>query len=329
MPWKCYNRLSIMPRRVHAGDPPLVNPPEGPTYLADLEWARAVVAGDPNARKRFADHYGEKVLQAAYIWCRPFCPRDCTLRRAGIHRLMQAFLRQNCDQVLEGYAYLLDQLENVVLNRYRGEAALSSFLFSVIHPDGAFFHRYRIEFVRFQKGKVVLPVWADNLPDWDRKVLYEMLLGSDPEEIALQLKADLEEVQLAVVGIRHAACKAGWNKYWGYLMSATAREIQIPLEIHEDGEAPQEQEMPDPENLEERILCDMRKAQLGQALSELDSMAETVLRLRYLDGISVAQIAIGLGRDRGEINKIEVEAKEHLRKFFFSGRGSGGSDLSV
>src|SRR5580692_12519045 len=99
-----------------------------PKHRADYLWAQAVAAGDVEARKRFTQEYGEKILQTVYIWCKPFCNRGCHLRRAGIRKLMQHFLRQECDQILESYTYLLDQLENLILRRYRGQAALSSFL---------------------------------------------------------------------------------------------------------------------------------------------------------------------------------------------------------
>ena len=68
-----------------------------PEHLSDYLWAQAVANGDVDARQRFAQQYGEKILQAVYIWCKPFCSRNCELYRAGIRKLMRQFLRQECD----------------------------------------------------------------------------------------------------------------------------------------------------------------------------------------------------------------------------------------
>lgn len=105
-----------------------------PEYRADYLWAQAIAAGDADARRRFSREYGEKILQTVYLWCKPFCSLDCKLRRAGVRRLMQHFLRQECEQVLDAYSYLLDQLMNVVLKRYRGRRRSAVFFFPSCIP---------------------------------------------------------------------------------------------------------------------------------------------------------------------------------------------------
>jgi len=78
-----------MPRRGKSGDSTPVNLPEVslPEHLADYEWARAIVAGDAEARSRFTREYGEKIRQTAYLWCKPFLTRSSPLRLAELRSL--------------------------------------------------------------------------------------------------------------------------------------------------------------------------------------------------------------------------------------------------
>jgi RNA polymerase sigma factor (sigma-70 family) len=289
-----------------------------PEHRADYSWAQAVAAGDVEARQRFTKEYGEKILQTVYIWCKPFCNRNCHLRRAGIRKLLQHFLRQECDQILDSYTYLLDQLENLVLKWYRGQAALKSFLFSVLHPNGAFFHSYRIGFVQSEKGKIVLPVWADSLAAADRGVLKELMFGRDIDEIAARLRLSAEDAQLAAVRIREAAIQAGWGSYWRHFMKVHAQETPIPLLLGDENEEdPQHVELRDTAELPDaKAVLGGNVTRLHAALAELAPVERVVLRLRYVEEKSVAQVALAMEKTEGQIRTIERESMKQLRKFF-------------
>jgi RNA polymerase sigma factor (sigma-70 family) len=296
-----------------------------PEHFADYQWAQAVAAGDADARRRFTQEYGEKILQAVYIWCKPFCNRDCQLHRVGIRKLMAHFLRQECDQILGGYAYLLDQLENVILKRYLGQAALSSFLFSVLHPEGAFFHSYRIGFVQSEKGKVVLPVWADSLSPTDRGVLKELMLGRDILEIASRLKLSPEGADECAGRIRGAALHAGWGKYWRHFIKVHGRETQLPVSsADEDDESPPQFDPPDPASPPDvAAVLKSQLARLPAALAQLSLEERVVIRLRYVEEKSVAQVARALNKTDGQIRIMERESMKRLRASF-----PGGDSLS-
>jgi sigma-70-like protein len=295
-----------------------------PEHLADYKWAQAVAAGDVQARRRFTQEYGEKILQTVYLWCKPLCNRNCHLHRVGIRKLMRHFLRQECDQVLEAYAYLLDQLENVVLKRYVGHAALSSFLFSVLHPDGAFFHSYRIGFVQSEKGKVVLPVWANDLPAADRGVLKELMLGRDVEDIASRLRLPREEVQAAADRIRDRAIQAGWGKYWRHFIRVHSREIQMPVSSSdEDSDTQVQLDPPDPSDPPDvAVALKSELARLAAALTQLSPEERVVIRLRYVEEKSVAQVARALDKTENQIRNIEKDSMKRLRSFFPDGNSS-------
>jgi len=295
-----------------------------PEHLSDYLWAQAVANGDVDARQRFAQQYGEKILQAVYIWCKPFCSRNCELYRAGIRKLMRQFLRQECDQILASYTYLLDQLENVVLKRYAGQAALSSFLFSILHPEGAFFHSYRISFVQSEKGKIVPPVWANDLSAADRNVLKELMHGHGVDGLAARLGMPPEEAQAAVERIHDAAKRAGWNKYWRHFMKVHGHEIQMPAASgDEDDENAVQLDPPDPsEPPDVQVALKGDQARVVAAFEQLSPEERVLIRLRYVDEKSVAEVARALSKTPGEIRAIEKEAMKKLRNSFPESRSS-------
>ena len=272
-------------------DPPVIE------HLADYTLAQAVAAGDPEARRRFTGEYGERILQTVYIWCKPFCNRDCNLRRAGIRKLMGAFLKQDCEQVSKSYAFLLDQIENNVLRRYRGQAALSGYLYSVLHPKGDFFHKYRIEFVRFEKGKVVLPVWANDLPAADRETLKALMQGCSVEDIARKLDTGVELALVSVERLRKAAIQAGWGSYWRYFIRVHGVETQMPVSRADpDEEVPDTWEPPDTNSTspEAAAIRESENERLRRGLADLLPLERVVLRLRYEEDLTVSEVSRGL-----------------------------------
>lgn len=286
-----------------------------PAHSADYEFAQRVTARDGDARDRFTKQYGEKILQTVYIWCKPFCDRNCRLRRAGIRNLLRNFLHQECDQILEGYTYLLGQIEDVVLRRYKGHAALETFLYSILNPKGEHFNHYRIEFVRSEKGKLVLPVWTKNLKAADLKIFKEFMTGRDVEDVAVRLALPLEEAEAAATRIRQAAMRAGWGKYWNHYIKLHAREVPMPASPgDEDDENAAQVDIPDPANPPDVEV--ERKEDVARAMAQLSPLERVVIRLLYLEGETIADVMVALDKPEPEIRKIERQALKRLRSFF-------------
>ena len=278
-----------------------------PKHFDDFVWAMSVAAGDRVARSRFNEAYGPKILHAVSVWCRPFCGATCRLRGVSLARIKWYFqkkptfiVEQNCDNVLDGYVYLLDQLENVIVKRYRGEVALSDFLYPVLHTRGKLFNATRIGFIRHKKGRVALPVWADALTKADREILNEMLLGHDLERIALHQGRGMESVQEAAQRIREAALSAGWKKYWWLFSDANGREVQISPPLDGDGEHQSESpesyiadtNSPSPEEVVIEKLD--RSARLTKAILSLPPTQRVALTMS-MEEYSLLDIAKGLG----------------------------------
>ncbi len=286
-----------------------------PEHLTDYLWAQRIASGEKSARISFSQMYGERMLQTVYIWCKPFCGSECRLRRIGISRLFDNFATQNCDQILDAYEFLLGQLVNNVVGRYRGGCSLNSFLHHILHPDGSLFNNYRISYIQARKGKVVLPVWSGKLSVSDQKLLKEMLEGRD--SVSLQAKFQLlpEEFEAAVVRLRETAKEAGWSKYWRYFSSIYGRETPLPTprDSASDEESPAS-DIADPAAfIEDAVIS---AGDLERALCSLPTEKRAVIRLLYYEGYTTSEVAVALGKSTLEIRSIEAVVLRELRRHF-------------
>ena len=147
------------------------------------------------------------------------------------------------------------------------------------------------------------------------------MLGNGTEDIGFRFKLAEEEMQASVERIQAAALQAGWGAYWHHFIRVHGREVQVPLSpSDEDDEDSVQLDPPDPANPPDAAAVlkgDM--ARLPEALAQLSLEERVILRLRYVEEKSVAQVARALDKTDSQIRSLEKESVERLRRLFSGG----------
>ncbi len=280
------------------------------THAEDYKKVQAILREDRGAWDWFLDMYVDRILWTSYVWCRSHCfKRPCPVKRTGMARLVDRVSGSDCDEISDGFTFILSTLRRKILPAFRGECSLSSFLFAVLESSGpgsksSGSHRYdhralHADFVRGMIGRIRLPKAVQAFPQEDQEVFVAMCRGWDDERIAMELDLERETVvELPDIRRRIEATlrSKDWDSYWRTLGYKQLHEVPLsPVKDEGAEEEEMETEVPDSSPGPERmaVIQEIRTI-VRLTLGQLPTNERLILRMMLGKRLTAAQVAVAL-----------------------------------
>ena len=284
-------------------------------HAEDLELVRAILRGDEAAWRSFVDQYSDRIYQTAYRWCRRRCRRThCPVSRNLGLSLIDRIRGSICDEIRDGYVFILEQISKKSLPKYKGDCSLASFLYPVLNPSsedkqpgGRVQYGYEqlyADYLRQRLGRLRLPKILKNLPREHQAVFEKICWGWTEAQICERLGLSPEEFQNIESQIEKALLNKGWKHYWYWLGFRAVREVPLSSPPSQEGDEPAEPEIPvaDPSATPETAAAAREALSIfEQALGRLDARQRDLLELMYQHGLSARQIGEKLRMDPRKI----------------------------
>ena len=141
-------------------------------------------------------------------------------------------------------------------------------------------------------------------------------------EVMLEVVRDLHRFEGDATNLRSWVLSIAHHR----LIDARRRSARRPPSVHADDEAPEPWARDDPEA---EALAGLGFGRLEPALAELTEDQRTVLLLRVIGDLSIADVARITGRRNGAVKQLQRRATEALRRRLDAEHGAGDDTARV
>ena len=279
--------------------------------MNEIEFARTVLRGEPEARARFIQRYSDDILKAILKVCRGRCQGNCALR----FRLDRSTLNAvRCDELSDMYLFSIEYITKSSLKYFKGNIPLDDWMKFQLNTKGDYF-KYMFNAYLAKKypitGKARVPDRFKKIWSKTQKNIYKTWLrGKSIPEIADKSGLSEEYVQKIVDDLIHQLEEAGL--LGGLMASLSFEEFDARRSLTEKrtgGYKDRIEDQPETNTSEEetddalmtvptkqsepitRMLVDSLKDALDTALSKLSTVEYRLLALKFDKDYTLAEIA--------------------------------------
>lgn len=266
----------------------------------DLAKVQAILCEDVSAWDWFLRGFSDRILALAVKWCHARYPnRAC--------RVCSPNCDGDCDELHDGYLFILETIKKRILRKYKGGCRLATFLNPLFERsparNGSVYDYVKLfaDYVRKKRGRPRPPRSIQGLSESDRKIFVCIRWGWDDSQIAGRLTLSAEAVSQSRQRIEAALKAKGPDEYWRWIVAPSVIEVPLSGIRADDGSGEGEALATDPADPRldpEQISC------AREVLERLSRDERIVLRLICQDGMTAAEAARAVGCERRRIYSI-------------------------